>query len=166
MNRSITLFTFSILSITPHITKGMIHPRQFNEIEKQIFLKEVNRIGKEAALQQIQNTKDPERIDDGLRCAIRFYPCFIITSQFRPSSHDSLTTLVMQTIADQEKKNGYIPEHIKKSNHLGISITMPNNFLGKYSRYYHKKDQNGTYIELKSTFDDKQSLLNILENQQ
>jgi hypothetical protein len=48
------LFTLFIVSTMPQITKAMLVTGALNEIEKAVFLKEVNRIGKETASVHIE----------------------------------------------------------------------------------------------------------------
>jgi len=128
-----TLFTILLSSQPAH---GMVS-RPLGTIEKQIFLREVKRIGKKAALLQIEKTKDPKPIKAKKRFGFTIYPCFVLTSQFRPESDDPLATLIFDTIAQQEKEKGYIPDTIQKKNHF----TLPNNHLENYTEYWHKEDK-------------------------
>ncbi|HLJ30999.1 MAG TPA: hypothetical protein VKU36_01050 [Candidatus Babeliales bacterium] len=162
MKYNISLSTLFMILLSSQVAYGMV-PRSLGKIEKQIFLREVDRIGKKAALLQIQKTKDPKPLE-GKFCGFTIYPCFVITSQFRPKSDDPLATLIFDTIARKEKEEGYIPEQIKKTNNNGCHITLPNNRIENYTQYWHKEDKIGKYIELQSKFTDKERLLNALSD--
>jgi hypothetical protein len=136
----------------PQITKAMLVTGALNEIEKAVFLKEVNRIGKETASVHIQNAKEPQRITRGERCCAEQSSCFSIKSYVDPQSKDQLAQSVVQKIKELEEQH----TAFKKAK---------NGYLGRYTQYWHKTGHNGPFIILESHFYDKQSLLDILGQQ-
>jgi hypothetical protein len=165
------LFIFFITLLTSYVINGMSLP--LGKIEKEIFLNYVNEIGKKAALRKIKQTEDPHYVTTKYAyrkdwCRLVTIPCFTITTDIYPQAEDKLSQLVVDTIKEKEKKNRYIPEPIYIANKSEYSHTeKPNNFLENYTRYQHVMNRaDERYIELISTFNDKKSLLDILNNQE
>lgn len=132
---------------------------QLGTIEKEIFLREVDRIGKKAALEKIKRTKDPQFVSNSQFIGVTKYPCFIIITQVRRESDDPLAQKVFDIIDNKKEETS-----LKNSESMYL-ISMKNNFIENFTTYSHKQDQNGKYIKLKSRFNDKESLLDILNNQ-
>src|SRR5580692_1875517 len=91
-----------------HIANGMFMP--LSTIEKQIFFKHVNQIGKEAALRKIKKTQDPyyRTTKYAYRkdwCRLVIPPCFTITTKVDPQAEDSFSQLVVNIITEKEKEN-------------------------------------------------------------
>lgn len=165
MKYPISLGTLLATLLTSYSTYGMT-PRPLGKIEKQIFLREVKRIGKKVALLQIKKTKDPQLCIKNDKCRLMLFPCFTITTHIKNQTTDALYKLIITKIKEKEAKNGYIPEHIQKTTSTAVSSIMPNNFLENYTCYWHKKDHtNIPYIELLSNFNDKKSLLDVLNQE-
>jgi hypothetical protein len=168
MKHSLSLLTLYIITTSSQITHAKPFLTQFlGPIEKQIFFKEVERIGKKAALRQIKETKDSKLDTRDDRCHLTLFPCFTLITHVNPQEKDAFSQLVVKTIKEKEEKKGYIPEHIEKITPNGVQVTMPNNFIENYTRYWHKKNhQNIPYIELLSSFTDKKVLLDVLRNEE
>lgn len=149
MKHMIPLLSFIVLFST-YITKGMekeIHfPGQLNEIEKLIVWRKIKKIGKPMVLSMTESTNLPT------------------ATHIRKNSTDRCDIFIINTIKEQEKEHGYVPEQINKK-HDGVwHITIPTNYIGNYTRYWHKQDTEGEYIELYSNFTDKQALLEVIHN--
>lgn len=110
--------------------------KPLSAIEEQIFLREINHIGKSAALQQIKETREPK----------------YITCDIYPQSKDPLAQLIVKEINELETKRA--SHRIAKWG-----------YIGNYTQYSHKIGHNGAYIKLESNFCDKNSLLDVLNNQ-
>ena len=125
---------FACLLFTTIVSHGM--HKSLSEIEEQIFLCEVNRIGKSAALQQVKETIEQK----------------YITYNICPQSKDPLMQLIIKEINELETK---------RTSHR----IARRGYIGNYTQYWHKIGHNGAYIKLEANFHDKNSLLDVLNNQ-
>ncbi len=87
-----------------------------------------------------------------------------IITKIEKDRTDDFATLIMETIKEQEKELGYVPEQISEKIDGVWHLTIPTNYIGKYTRYYHTKDFAGEYIELHSTFIYQPAVLEVLNN--
>lgn len=142
--------------------KNMV--QNLSEIEEEIFKQEVNRVGVKAITDQLSTAKPRESISDEDFFGYVDYTCLTVKLQFYTTQiTDPLHQLIMDRIAKIEEKNGYIPEQLTtQDKDVGMIITMQTNFLGQYTSYYHKTDENGPYIECICNFTQKQVLEKIL----
>ena len=161
-----TIVSLFIFLLSSYPAQGMWFKAQLSEMEKLIFLHKVNELGREAILNIIEkptkskkNTKNNEDIKNNEEI-----PCLIITTKIRKDQTDELATFIMNLIQQQETKYGYVPEQKSEKQDDVWHITMPTNYLGNYTCYWHKVDNKGEYIELHSTFTYKPSLMEILNN--
>lgn len=139
---------------------------QLTEMEKLIFLDKVNELGREAILNIIEKpTKSKKTIKNNKPTKNNEeIPCLIITTKIRKDQTDELATLIINSIQKQETVYGYVPEQKFEKKDGGGHLTLPTNYLGNYTRYWHKEDTKGEYIELHSTFTYKPSLMEVLNN--
>ena|SRR6266403_852643 len=153
MKHILSLFTLFSALLSSSFSHSMFS-LPLGNLEKQIFLREVNRIGKKAALQKIYETKDPKPSYFIIKTYIEYTPELVI----KP-----LEWSIIQAIQQKEKANGYIPEPITKD---GNSWILPNNRLENYTRYWHEEDSRGKpNLWLESDFNDKKSLLELLNKE-
>ncbi len=117
------------------ITSHGMH-KSLSEIEEHIFLREVNRIGTSTALQHIKEPIEPQ----------------YITWDIYPQSKDPLAQLIITTINELETQ---------RTSHK----IAKRGYIGNYTQYWHKIGHNGAYIKLEANFYDKNSLLDVLNNQ-
>jgi hypothetical protein len=160
MKHMIPLLSFIVLFSTC-ITKGMekeVHfPGQLNEIEKLIVWRKIKKIGKPMVLSMIQPTTDnPDKKDESKNLPT--------VTHIRKNSTDRCDIFIINTINEQEKDYGYVPKQISKKKNGVWHITIPTNYIGNYTRYWHKEDAEGEYIELYSNFTDQQALLEVIHN--
>ena len=154
---SCTLFMILFLMYS---TKGMqkeIHfSGQLNEIEQLIVWRKIKKVGNPMILHMIQPTDTSNLIDES-----KSLPTL---TKIRKNSTDSCDLFIMNAIKEQEKEYGYVPEQISKKINGIWHITIPTNYIGNYTRYWHKQDAKGEYIELYSTFTDQAALREVIDN--
>lgn len=151
---------FMLLSVI-YSTKGMqeeLHfPGQLNEIEKLIVWLKMQKISKKTTLDMLQPITDRGYTKDESKT-------FPTLTKIRKNSSDTLSLFIIQAIKEQEEEYGYVPEQISEKKDGVWHITIPTNYLGNYTRYWHKKDSKGEYIELYSSFIYKPALLEVIHN--
>lgn len=147
---SLCLFLLAI----SHTTFGML-----SLIEKMILTHEVEACGTKFIREAIKNTPDNHPIGNN---SYRTYTALTRHKIFyHTKEKDELTNLVIETIVAKEKKDGYRPQHETKETHNTVKVTLPNNTLGLYTRYWHDHDRGERYIFTTSEFD-KASLKEFL----
>lgn len=150
--KCLLLFTCFILLF--YSLQGMF-PDQLNEIEKLIVLHKVKKLSKPTCLNMIEQKKDHQDITYEAQC-------FPTNTKIYKSQTDNFALLIINSIKAQESEYGYVPKQISEKKDGVWHITIPNNYLGNYTQYWHKKDHKGEYIELHSTFTHKPSLLEVV----
>ncbi len=125
---------------------------ELNELEQAILQYEVDRVGRQTILNQIATAKPKVPIQDEGRFGFEYECCYTIKLKIdRDTNH-----LLFKRIIDEiNKKENYIPDTIKKEN----CVTMPNNFLGNYTEYWHKEK----YIKVVCSFFEKEVLERYLK---
>ena len=157
----ITLFSFLIVLSLPYSTKGMLKdvffPDPLTQLEKLILFYKIQKIGKNVVLEMIEVTNDnSNRTDESKGLPTR--------TKIRKNRDDHFAISIINAIKAQEKKYGYIPAQISEKKDGVWHITIPTNYLGNYTRYWHKEDNKGAYIELYSAFMYKPALLEAISN--
>jgi hypothetical protein len=154
--KHIPLPTVFVALATSYSAYGM-QESALGPIEKKIFLCEVDRIGKEATLQKIQETPDPTFFHikgttehPAARTGYKYHTCFTIKKRINPQATDELSQLVAQKINQIENERKRVPNHGN---------------LESYTEYRFKPSQDGQCIKLKSNFNGKNALLAVLNNQ-
>ncbi len=134
-----------------------------SQVEKEIFLREIGRVGTVSIAKQLAQVKSPEYFEEEQSCGYRTYTCLLLELEIHlaDTEIDPLAKLIFEAIIKNEEKRGYIPEQIIKDN--GSCVILANNKLGWYTQYWHKKDDKGDYVKVLSNFDDKVVLEKILD---
>jgi hypothetical protein len=145
MKHATLLCTLLAVGLSSHIAYAMSQP--IGDIEKQILLREFNRIGKEAAIQQIQQAEGKELSHS--RIGYTLHPCFSVVFKLRPDSNDHLANFIIQTIREKEEKESYRPKQTIEKDGL---IVQANNRVDNNTLYWHEVDHDGKYIQIKSHF--------------
>ncbi len=136
------LFLITIVLFFNLATFGMHDP--FCAEEKGIFLFAANyaikEIGLARFLKKLERTrKDKESFD----VTLNFYIA---------NTDDDLTNLIIETVTARELLYGYRPNSLKKHKDNLAFTSKANNYLGAYTRYWHRIDENGPHIRCTSTF--------------
>lgn len=161
MNKISFAFLLSVfIGLANDVTLGMYaycfkHPgTKLNEIEEQIFSREVERVGIESISEKL--TQLDESSTD-----LASHP-FIISLTFPRTDidKDALAKCIFDTITEQEKKEKYQPEFHHLSGSWGFINIEQTNFLGCYTLYWH--DDEISYVKCKSVFN-KEELEKVLE---
>jgi hypothetical protein len=157
--KPIILLPLMTLLFSTCSTKGMLKDTCFagslSEIEKLIVWKKIKKIGKETVLDMIHTPKNNSDTHH------EFTDLPTVT-KIRKNKTDSFSLSIINAIEQQEKEYGYIPQQISEKKRGKWHITLPTNYLGNYTRYWHKTDSRGEYIELYSSFSCKPALLEAI----
>jgi hypothetical protein len=137
--------------------KEIHFPGQLNEIEQLIVWRKIKKVGKPMILQMIQPTTDNSDATDESKSLPTL-------TKIRKNSTDNCDIFIINAITEQEKEYGYVPKQINEKIDGVWHITIPTNYIGNYTRYWHKEDAKGKYIELYSTFTDHEALLEVIHN--
>lgn len=147
MKHMILLLSFIMLFFT-YTAKGMQKEMHFkaplSEIEKTIVLLKIKHASHKIDFNTIEN--------------------FSIKTIIKKDRTDHFAASIIDAITEQEKEIGYIPEQISEKKDGIWHTTIPNNYIGNYTRYWHTKDDTGEYIELHSTFTYQPALVEVLNN--
>jgi hypothetical protein len=109
--------------------------------EKELFLSTVNHAGHSFFLDQLELAQESNQ---GFYISLNLY--------LANTEKDPLTKSIVETITAQEQLNGYKPNNIKKHKDSLAYTYDANNYLGNYTRYWHRIDDQGPYIKCISTF--------------
>ncbi len=157
MKHTIIWASFMVLMSSSQGMQKEVHfPGQLNEIEQLIVWRKIRKVGKPMILHMIQPTDTSNLIDES-----KSLPTL---TKIRKNSTDSCDLFIINAIKKQEKKYGYVPEQISKKIDGVWHITIPTNYIGNYTRYWHKHDAKGKYIELYSAFTDQAALREVIDN--
>ncbi|HEX4069077.1 MAG TPA: hypothetical protein VHX42_03190 [Candidatus Babeliales bacterium] len=137
--------------------KDIFFPTQLNEIEKMIVYHKIQKIGKEMVLKMMKETINNPYTQD----ASTHLPTQL---KVRKNKTDYFASFIIDTIEEQEKEFGYVPQQTSKKIKGIWHVSLPTNYLGNYTRYWHKKDFKGEYIELHALFTDTPALLEVIYN--
>jgi hypothetical protein len=155
MKHIILLPIFMVLFFV-YSTKGMqkeIHFKdQLTEIEKSIVLFKMKHASHKLDF-HTTNNDTKEKLTS-----------ISIVTIVKKDRTDDFATSIIEAITEQEKKVGYVPEQISEKKDGVWHITLPNNYIGNYTRYYHTKDDAGEYIELHSTFTYQPAVIEVLND--
>lgn len=157
MKHIILLPSFTLLFLTYPIIgmqKEVHFPGQLNEIEKLIVWFKIKKISKEMVLNMIADSTDTKNESK----------CLPTLTKIRKNRTDDFATFIINAIQEQEKEYGYVPEQISKKKNGVWHITIPTNYIGNYTRYWHKNDFKGEYIELYSIFTYRPALMEVINN--
>jgi hypothetical protein len=154
--KSIKFLLFFIL-LCSYTNEGMhkeiFFPGPLSEIEKLIVWNKIKKLGKETILDMI-HIDNPNIHDE--------FTNLPTLTKIRKNKTDYLSLSIISTIEQQEKEHTYAPEQISVKKDGVWHITLPNNYFGNYTRYWHKKDSRGEYIELYSLFTYKPALMEVI----
>ena len=142
--KPLSLVTLLSLHSTKGMHKEIFFPAQLSEIEKLIVWNKIKKLSKEMVLDMVETTDLPT------------------LTKIRKNKTDYLSLSIISTIEQQEKEHRYAPEQISVKKDGVWHITLPNNYFGNYTRYWHKKDSRGEYIELYSLFTYKPALMEVI----
>jgi hypothetical protein len=141
----------------------MEKPLPLTWIDREIFLELVRQHGIKSVKKQLSYSKSFKHAGNTIQSNI-YYPVTVsieIKIDPKTSGHYTLYKMVHEAITLKEKKQQYCSQdtYDEKDN-----IIRRNNFLGNYTEYWHKEDQEGNYyIQCKSEFTNKNELLCILK---
>jgi hypothetical protein len=125
-----------------------------HDIEKNIFLREINLIGKHAMEMKIYNMQKKGNA---------FIPYIEIELKLRDTGEgDTLGNQIVQEINVIDANRCYLPDQVM--NKVTGECAGPNNFIFSNTRYWHRQDCFGKYIECRVVFSDKKELEKILYN--
>jgi hypothetical protein len=136
--------------------REIFFPGPLSEIEKLIVYRKIKKIGKEMILQMIESANNSDTHN-----SLRYLPTL---TKVRKNKTDDFATFIISTIEEQEKELKYIPHQVSEVKDDVWHITLPTNYLGNYTRYWHKTDTKGEYLELYSLFIDKPALMEVICN--
>jgi len=141
---------YGILSLLLLISSSFV--LCMHDIEKNIFLREINRIGKHAMEMKIYNI---QKKGDG------FIPYIEIELNIRDTGKsDTLEYEIIQEIKAIDVKRCYLPEQVM--NKRTGACAEQNNCIFSATRYWHRQDCFGNYIHCIFAFCNKEELEKIL----
>jgi hypothetical protein len=156
----IKLLTLVILLFPIYLANGMqkeiVLPYPLSDIERLIVRNKIDKIGKDTILDMIHTPRNSSDTHN------EFTQLPTVT-KIRKNKTDCLSLSIIDAIQEQEKKHKYIPEQISEKKDGVWHITIPTNYFGNYTRYWHKKDSKGEYIELHSSFTYKPALMEVID---
>jgi len=157
--KPIILLSLITLLFSTCSTKGMLKDTCFagslSEIEKLIVWNKIKKIGKKTVLDMIHTPRHNSDAHDE-------FTNLPTSTKIRKNKTDDFSLIIINAIEHQEKEYGYTSELIAEKKRGTWHITLPTNYLGNYTRYWHKKDFKGEYIELYSSFTCKPALMEAI----
>lgn len=125
-------------------------------LEKEIFLRAIKHVAGEHGLSEILKELDnAQQNKESVTIILKFHRTKI--------DEDELTKQVYDIINFKDQAFGYIPHTIKKQGKTLPLHQRPTNYLGNYTRYWHKEDVQGPYIKCKSLFTSIELLCDALK---
>lgn len=113
--------------------------------EKQLFLWAVELASNEVGLSLIiEQIKLAQENDEVIYVTLKLYN--------DDSDKNPLFKNIYEKVMLKDEAFGYIPHAIKKNGKTLPLNGKPTNYLGNYTRYWHKEGKHGPYISVKSKF--------------